>query len=69
MKCGKCEFSCKSARIENAYYCQFDNKLTYYSGEEECHRPYEQYRESGACKNTDCNECDFRYQGCDEWVQ
>ena len=73
MKCGKCEFSCKSAKIDlkddkNAYYCQFENKLTFHSGEEECRHPYEQYRESGACKYTDCNECDFRYQGCDEWV-
>lgn len=47
MKCGECEF----ARIdlkddEDVYYCQFDNKFAFHSGEE-CHHPYERYRESG----------------------
>ena len=42
MKCGKCEF----ARIdlkddEDVYYCKFDNKFAFHSGEE-CHHPYEQ---------------------------
>ena len=48
MKCGKCEF----ARInlkddEDVYYCPFDNKFSFHSGEE-CHHPYERYRESVA---------------------
>ena len=69
MKCGKCEFSRIDTKDdEDVYYCLFDNKFAFHSGEE-CHHPYEQYRESGACKYTDCNECDYKYQGCDEWVE
>jgi len=52
---------------EDVYYCQFDNKFAFHSGEE-CHHPYEQYRESGACKYTDCRECDYQ-NVCDEWVE
>ena len=44
MKCGKCEF----ARIdleddEDVYYCKFDNKFAFHSGEE-CHHPCERQK-------------------------
>ena len=48
MKCGKCEFTRIDPKDdEDIYYCQFDNKFAFHSGEK-CHHPYERYKENGA---------------------